>query len=100
MLRVPFWENGLGIGIADADDPRAEAVMQCSNLKCTRVSNPPVPTFYSSTCRQRRMSAGEMAGYAQTAPVLLVEPEPKSNELAIFYGYLASVNAFSALTAE
>jgi hypothetical protein len=32
--------------------------------------------------------------------VLLVELEPKGNELAVFYGYLASVNVFSAMTAD
>jgi hypothetical protein len=46
------------------------------------------------------MSAGELAGYSQTAPVLLVELEPKGNELAVLYGYLAPVNAFSAMASN
>jgi hypothetical protein len=46
------------------------------------------------------MSAQEMKGFSRTAPVLLVELEPKGNELAVFYGYLAPVNAFSALASN
>jgi hypothetical protein len=41
-----------------------------------------------------------LAGFSHTAPVLLVELEPKGRELAVFYGYLDSVNAFSALAAD
>ena len=33
-------------------------------------------------------------------PVLLVQLEHKSNELAVMYGYLAPVNLFSSLTAD
>jgi len=46
------------------------------------------------------MSVEELLGYSQKAPVLLVQLEPKGNELAVLYGYLAPVNAFGALTAD
>jgi hypothetical protein len=48
----------------------------------------------------RDLSATELAGFSRAAPVVLVELEPTGHELAVFYGYLDSVNAFSALTAE
>jgi hypothetical protein len=48
----------------------------------------------------RHMSAGELEGFSETAPVLLVEMEPKGDELALFYGYLAPVNAFSVMAGE
>jgi len=39
--------------------------------------------------------------YSQTTtPVLLVELKAAGNGLAVFYGFLAPVNAFSALTAH
>ena len=46
------------------------------------------------------MTAEELLSYSQEAPVLLVQLEPKDNELAVFYGYLAPVNAFDALTSN
>jgi len=46
------------------------------------------------------MSPDELLGFSRTAPVLLVQLESKSNELAVLYGYLAPVNAFGALTAD
>ena len=46
------------------------------------------------------MSAEELLGYSQKAPVLLVQLEPQGNELAVLYGYLAPVNAFGAMTAD
>lgn len=48
----------------------------------------------------RHMSAEELAGYSKKAPVLLVQLETKTNELAVLYGYLASVNEFGSLTAD
>jgi hypothetical protein len=49
---------------------------------------------------EKHMSSEELLGYSEKAPVLLVQLEPKGNELAVFYGYLAPVNAFGALTSD
>ena len=48
----------------------------------------------------RHLSAEELAGYSQKAPVLLIQLEAKAKELAVLYGYLAPVNAFGALTTD
>ena len=52
------------------------------------------------TLPARHMSAEELDGYSKKAPVLLVQLEAKTNELAVLYGYLAPVNAFGALTSD
>jgi hypothetical protein len=46
------------------------------------------------------MSSDELEGYSQMAPVLLVQFEARTHELAVLYGYLAPVNAFGSLTAD
>jgi hypothetical protein len=48
----------------------------------------------------RHLTADEMTGYSKKAPVLLVQLEAKTNELAVLYGYLGPVNAFGSLTSD
>jgi hypothetical protein len=91
---------GTGISIKNADDPLAESVMRDFESQIHAKFQHTGADVLFMNMPEKRMSPGELAGYSQTAPVLLVELEPKGNELAVFYGYLAPVNAFSALTSE
>ncbi|MDB6087073.1 MAG: hypothetical protein JWN43_4954 [Gammaproteobacteria bacterium] len=91
---------GTGIAIKNADDPLAETVMRDFESQVhARFQHTGADVLFVNL-PERRLSATELARFSQTAPVLLVELEPKENELAVFYGYLAPVNAFSALTSE
>lgn len=91
---------GTGITIKNPDDPLAEMVMRdfASNVHAKFQQTGSDVLFVNLPARH--MSAQELQGFSRTAPVLLVELEPKGNELAVFYGYLAPVNAFSALVAN
>jgi hypothetical protein len=91
---------GTGISIKDADDPVAESVMRDFESEVHAGHQQTGADVLFVNMPQKPMSAGELDGFSQTAPVLLVELEPKGRELAVFYGYLASVNAFSALAAN
>ena len=91
---------GTGITIKNPDDPLAETVMRdfASNVHAKFQQTGSDVLFVNLPARH--MSAQELQGFSRTAPVLLVELEPKGNELAVFYGYLAPVNAFSALASN
>jgi hypothetical protein len=91
---------GTGITIKNPDDPLAEMVMRdfASNVHAKFQQTGSDVLFVNLPARH--MSAQELQGFSRTAPVLLVELEPKGNELAVFYGYLAPVNAFSALASN
>jgi hypothetical protein len=91
---------GTGITIKNPDDPLAETVMRdfASNVHAKFQQTGGDVLFVNLPARH--MSAQELQGFSRTAPVLLVELEPKGNELAVFYGYLAPVNAFSALASN
>lgn len=91
---------GTGISIKNADDPLAESVVQTlqTQIHCAFQHTGDNVLFVKLPAR--RMSAVELAGFSKTAPVLLVQLEAKSNELALLYGYLAPVNTFGALAAE
>jgi hypothetical protein len=91
---------GTGITIKDADDPLAESVMRDFESEVHAKYQQTGGDVLFVTMPEKHMTAGELAGYAQTAPVLLIELEPKDKELAVLYGYLAPVNAFSALASE
>ncbi len=91
---------GTGISIHNADDPVAEKVMRDFESQIHAKFQQAGPDVLFVNLPDKRMSAAELSGFSQTAPVLLVELEPKGNELAVFYGYLAPVNAFSAMTAD
>jgi hypothetical protein len=91
---------GTGITIKNPDDPIAEKVMRDFESQVHARFQQTGPDVLFVNLPDRRMSAGELLGFSRTAPVLLVELEPKGNELAVFYGYLTPVNAFSALTSD
>jgi hypothetical protein len=91
---------GTGITIKNPDDPLAESVMRdfASNVHAKFQQTGSDVLFVNLPARH--MSAQELQGFSRTAPVLLVELEPKGNELAVLYGYLTPVNAFSALASN
>jgi len=89
---------GAGISIKNLDDPLAEAVMRRFQSEVHARFQQTGDDVLFVNLPERHLSASELAGFAQTAPVLLVELQPEEKELAVFYGYLAPVNAFSALT--
>jgi hypothetical protein len=91
---------GTGITIKNADDPVAETVMRDFESQIHARFQHTGPDVLFVNLPEKQLSAAELPGFSQTAPVLLVELEPKGNELAVFYGYLASVNAFSTMASD
>lgn len=91
---------GTGISIKNADDPIAESVMQSFRSQIHSAFQQNGDDVLFVKLPQQHMSAEQLQLYSRTAPVLLVQLEPKGKELAVFYGYLAPVNAFGALTAD
>lgn len=91
---------GTGIAIKDADDALAQSVMQSFQSQVHASFQHMGNDVLFVRPPARRLSADELVIYTQTAPVLLVQLEPKGTELAVFYGYLAPVNAFGALTSD
>jgi hypothetical protein len=89
-----------GISIKNAEDPLAEAVVHAFQAQINSAFQHTGDNVLFVRLPTRHMSAEELAGFSKKAPVLLVQMEAKSNELAILYGYLAPVNAFGALTAD
>ncbi len=92
---------GTGISIKNADDPLAEAVVRSFQAQ--------VHSTYQQTRDEvlfvhmpvQHLTARQLDGYSQRAPVLLVQLEPKTHrELAVLYGYLAPVNLFGSIGAE
>jgi hypothetical protein len=80
---------GTGIAIKSADDPLAESVVE----------------NFQSQIHLEFEHTGDNVLFVKLpavgmSPVLLVQLESKSNELAVLYGYLAPVKAFGALTAD
>lgn len=91
---------GTGISIKDADDPLAESVVQAFQSQIHSAFQHTGDNVLFVTLPARRMSAEELAGYSKRAPVLLVQLESRTHELAVLYGYLAPVNEFGSLTAD
>ena len=91
---------GTGIAIRNVDDPIAESVMRSLQMQVHSAFQRTGADVLFVKLPERRMSAEELLGYSQKAPVLLVQLEPQGNELAVLYGYLAPVNAFGAMTAD
>lgn len=91
---------GTGISIKSADDPLAEAVVHTFEGQINSAFQHTGDNVLFVKLPARRMSAEELAGFSKKAPVLLLQLEAKSKELAVLYGYLAPVNAFGALTAD
>jgi hypothetical protein len=91
---------GTGISIKNADDPLAESVVQAFQSQINSAFQHTGDNVLFVKLPARHLSAAELAGYSKKAPVLLVQLETKSNELAVLYGYLAPVNAFGSLTSD
>jgi hypothetical protein len=91
---------GTGISIKNADDPLAELVVQAFQSQINSAFQHTGDNVLFVKLPARRMSAAELVGFSKKAPVLLVQIETKTNELAVLYGYLAPVNAFGSLTSD
>lgn len=91
---------GTGISIKDADDPLAESVVQTFQSQINSAFQHTGDNVLFVKLPARHLSADELAGYSKKAPVLLLQLEAKTNELAVLYGYLAPVNEFGSLTAD
>jgi len=91
---------GTGITIKNADDPLAESVVQSFQSQIHSAFQHTGDNVLFVKLPARRLTADEMAGYSKKAPVLLVQLEPKNNELAVLYGYLGPVNVFGSLTSD
>lgn len=91
---------GTGISIKNADDPLAESVVQSFQSQVHSAFQHTGDNVLFVKLPARHLTAGELEGYSKTAPVLLVQLEAKSHELAVLYGYLGPVNAFGALTSD
>ena len=91
---------GTGISIKNADDPLAEAVMQSFQAQVHAAFRHKGDNVLFLKLPDEGMSPDELLGFSRKAPVLLVQLDSKSNELAVMYGYLAPVNAFGVLTAD
>jgi len=91
---------GTGISIKNADDPLAESVVQSFQTQINSAFQHTGDNVLFVKLPARRMSAEELTGYSKKAPVLLVQLETRTNELAVLYGYLAPVNEFGSLTAD
>lgn len=91
---------GTGIAIKDADDPLAEAVVRTFQSQIHSKFQQTGDEVLFVKLPARHMNEKELAGFSAHAPVLLVQLEHKSHELAVLYGYLAPVNLFGSLSAE
>lgn len=91
---------GTGISIKNADDPLAESVVQTFQSQINSAFQHTGDNVLFVTLPDRHLSAEELAGYSKRAPVLLVQLETKTHELAVLYGYLAPVNEFGSLTSD
>jgi hypothetical protein len=91
---------GTGISIKNADDPLAESVVRAFQSQINSAFQHTGDNVLFVTLPARHLSAVELDGYSKKAPVLLLQLEAKTNELAVLYGYLAPVNAFGALTSD
>jgi hypothetical protein len=91
---------GTGISIKNAEDPLAEAVVQSFQSQVHAAFQHTGDNVLFVKLPARHMTADELEGYSRKAPVLLVQLEAKSHELAVLYGYLGPVNAFGALTSD
>jgi hypothetical protein len=91
---------GTGITIKNADDPLAEAVVQSFQSQIHSAFQHTGDNVLFAKLPARHLTADELTGYSRTAPVLLVQLEAKSKELAVLYGYLGPVNVFGSMTAD
>jgi hypothetical protein len=71
---------GTGISIKNVDDPLAEAVMRDFQTHVHSKFQQTGDDVLFVNLPERRLSGRELAGFSQTAPVLLVELEPEELE--------------------
>jgi hypothetical protein len=88
------------ISVESAEDPLAEAVVHHFQSQIDSAYQHSGDNVLFMTPPARCMSSGELAGYSQKAPALLVQLEARRHEFAVLYGYLAPVNAFGSMTAD
>jgi hypothetical protein len=91
---------GTGIAIKNADDPLAEAVVRSFQSQIHSAFQHTGDNVLFAKLPARHLTVDELTGYSRTAPVLLLQLEAKSKELAVLYGYLGPVNVFGSLTAD
>jgi hypothetical protein len=92
---------GTGISIKNADDPLAEAVIRSFQAQVHSTYQQTGDDVLFVHMPLQHLTAQQLDGYSQRAPVLLVQLEPKTHrELAVLYGYLAPVNLFGSIGAE
>lgn len=91
---------GTGISIESADDPLAEAVVQSFQSQINSAFQHTGDNVLFVKLPARHLSSDELEGYSRKAPVLLVQLDARTHELAVLYGYLAPVNVFGSLTAD
>jgi hypothetical protein len=91
---------GTGISIKDADDPLADSVVHELQSQIHSAFQHTGDNVLFVKLPSKHMSANELAGFSETAPVLLVQLEAKTNELAVLYGFLAPVNTFGSLASD
>ena len=92
---------GTGISIKSADDPLAEEVVRSLQTQVHAAYQQTGDDVLFVHMPAQHLTAQQMDGYSQRAPVLLVQLDPKTHrELAVLYGYLAPVNLFGAISAE
>jgi hypothetical protein len=91
---------GTGISIKNAEDPLAESVVQSFQSQIHAAFQHTGDNVLFVKLPARHLTADELEGYSRKAPVLLVQLEAKSHELAVLYGYLGPVNAFGAMTSD
>jgi hypothetical protein len=89
-----------GISIKNADDPLAESVVRSFEHDVHAAFQQMGNEVLFVKMPAHHMSPEELNGFSKTAPVLLVQLQRKSSELAVMYGYLAPVNLFSTITAD
>ncbi len=92
---------GTGISIKDANDPLAEAVVRSFQAQIHSTYQHTGDDVLFVHMPAQHLTAAQLDGYSQRAPVLLVQLEPKNHrELAVLYGYLAPVNLFGSIGAQ
>jgi hypothetical protein len=91
---------GTGISIKSADDPIAESVVQSFQTQIHLNFQHTGDNVLFVKLPSKPMTPQELLGFSRTAPVLLVQLESRTHELAVLYGFLAPVNAFGSLTSD
>jgi hypothetical protein len=91
---------GTGIKIKSVDDPRAEAVMRNLQTQVHAGFQQSGDEVVFVDLPEQGLSAQAVDGLSQQLPVLLVELESQQTELAVLYGYVGPLNAFTPVVAE